>query len=272
MSRLMITSQCRATIFIRRFTQRCSFPMGALSSFVFGPRPMALISEIGVLGRWYQESGASAELTEEVSKHVDELFRSIGANMDENSADAGEILQGLVTDVLSPQITVFTPKGEPKRLPVGATPLDFAYKIHTQVGDRCRAALVNGSVAPLNSSLNDGDQVEIQVKPQKPHRVWLDEELGFLKTANARSAVRRHFRKMPQRIAIRHGQHLVDLEMEMIGLPEQVHAELADRLGYATADDLYEALGRAELMVTRMARRALAAVWHVGAASGRKDR
>ena len=228
---------------------------------------MAVMSEIGVLGRWAEIGGdVTPEMEKEMGEQVDALFRSIELNFSAEDTETGTFVQNVLGDLFSDQITAHTPKGDPIELPLGATALDFAFKIHTQVGITAHRATINGVNSPLNTALRDGDTVTIKRRAQTPKRRWLDEELGYLHTGNARNVVRRSFRKLPETIAARQGRALLDNELKMIGHQFVAHDIIAAWFGQAATSDLYLELGRAELLASEVSRRVLAEVWHQGPA------
>lgn len=227
---------------------------------------MAVTSEIGVLGRWFRSDiDMSPQMASDMAEQVEALIKSIEHNISDTDTATSTAVQNVLGDVLSDQITGYTPKGDPIELPKGATALDFAYKIHTAVGANAYRASVNGDIKPLNTVVYDGDTVSIlrQTKSTPKHH-WLDEDLGFLHTGSARSVVRRTFRRLPERIAVRKGRALLDDEMAMIGQQFVGHDLIAEWMGYADTAALYAALGRADELVTDVARRVLSRAWHRG--------
>lgn len=126
--------------------------------------------------------------------------------------DAGEFMEALKIDVFNDEVFVFTPKGDVIDLPVGSTPLDFAYRIHTDVGHRCVGAKVNGRLVPLSYKLNTGDIVEILTSRQSsgPSRDWLD----IVKTSQARSKIRSFFRKQLREEDIARGKATLEAEVQ----------------------------------------------------------
>ena len=226
---------------------------------------MAVVSEIGVLGRWADMGqDVSAEMATEMTEQVQALFTLIDRNISAESTGPETGVKRVLEDVLSTQITAYTPKGEPIELPTGATPLDFAYKIHTELGHRAYLTQVNGHMRPLNTLLRDGDTVNVLKRTPSPQRLWLDPDLGFVNTSNARSAIRRFFKRLPQRIAMRQGRQLLDAELAMLGMPDFEVETIAEWMGFETAEGLYHALGRADVLSTDVARRVLAQVWNEG--------
>jgi GTP pyrophosphokinase len=142
------------------------------------------------------------------------------------------------------QIYLLTPQGHIIDLPVGATPLDFAYAVHTEVGHRCRSAKVNGVMVPLTQTLASGQQVEIlTARESHPSRDWLNPKLGYLKTALARRKIRHWFKRQDHELHVAHGRVILEREQRRLGLAEINIAELAKRFKMKRAEDLLAALG-----------------------------
>jgi GTP pyrophosphokinase len=221
---------------------------------------MDTVSQIGILASWLY---ADDELWDKgAAAKIKALVETVRENIAADHVDATAGVRSVVEDVLGEQIRVYTPRGDVVELAQGATPIDFAYAIHTELGDQCQAAYVNEMLSPLNRPLRNGDQVHI-VKGHKaqPQREWLDEDLGYLKTNLARSHARRWFRRLPRTAAINQGKQLLRTELLMLGLPNYPHAATARLVGYQRTEELYHALGRAELLPTVVATRVLDENW-----------
>ncbi len=132
--------------------------------------------------------------------------------------DPQTFLEMFKTQIAPQRIRVYTPKGEARELPSGATPVDFAYAVHTEVGHSCYKAIVNGHYAPLNTPLRDGDQVEIikAVTPQ-PDRAWLDSDLGYVGNPKTLGYIRRWFARRPATELIEHGVRWTEKEITCWG-------------------------------------------------------
>jgi guanosine-3',5'-bis(diphosphate) 3'-pyrophosphohydrolase len=218
------------------------------------------VSEIGVLARWVY--AGTPLWTRGIAERVEALFANISENISLEPQDRSLGVRGVVEDVFRKQIMVYTPRGDVLELPQGATPIDFAYTIHTQVGNQCHAAIVNEQRYPLNRPLHDGDRVRIiKTGFARPHRTWLDEDLGYIASTRTRTVVRRWFRRLPQEIAIAEGRRLLQEELTMLGLPDYPHKSVATLFGYDHEEMIYYALGRAELLPTVVATRALETAW-----------
>ncbi|MFN2224464.1 MAG: RelA/SpoT family protein [Chloroflexota bacterium] len=222
---------------------------------------MNIASEIGVLARWVY--AGTPLWTHGVADRVNAMLASVSQNIREEARDLSTGVKVVVDDVFRQQIMVYTPRGDVIELPQGATPIDFAFAIHSEVGTQCLIAYVNEQPTALNQALNDGDQVRI-VKSgwARPQRTWLDEDLGYLATTQARSRVRRWFRRLPEELALAEGRKILIDELTMLGLELFAHDRLAERLDYETPSELYHALGRAELLPTELATSVLTWKWH----------
>jgi GTP pyrophosphokinase len=158
-----------------------------------------------------------------------------------------------VDELLAEQILVYTPKGDIVELPPGSTPLDFAYRIHTDLGHRCTGAKVNGKLSPLNSHLKSGDTVDIiPGKEAKPSLDWLNPDLGYVNTSHAREKVRQWFRKREKMEAQSKGREILEGELKKLGIVESAD-EIAHLLNYERADALYAALGCGEITTAQIA-------------------
>jgi guanosine-3',5'-bis(diphosphate) 3'-pyrophosphohydrolase len=200
---------------------------------------MHRVNEYGVAAHWlYKEGKVGEQFNDEIA-----WLQQIGDWREE--LDSEEFLESVKTDVLVDRVFVYTPKGEIKELPRGATPLDFAFRIHTDLGYRCIGAKVNGRLEPFSYTLKNGDVVEIMVSKadRGPSLDWLNPELGYLKTSHARSKVRQWFNKQERSQSIETGKQIWDKELKRldIGLPSA--DEVARLLDYDGADDLFAALG-----------------------------
>jgi GTP pyrophosphokinase len=158
---------------------------------------------------------------------------------------------------------VFTPDVEMIELPAGSTPLDFAYQIHTRVGDEARSARINGVLRPLSTPLRDGDQVHIiRLEGEQPLREWLDKDLGFVHTAYARNKIRRVFLRLDGDEAVSVGWEPLRREMKMMGLEDYDLDTIAKELGCEGVDQLLRAIARADLMPHEVAHLAMERVWN----------
>jgi GTP pyrophosphokinase len=203
-------------------------------------------AEYGVAAHWRYKEGSRRDLK------FEERIAWIRQLLDwqsEMSGSAQEFVESLKSDVLRDQVYVFTPRGELRELPAGSTPLDFAYRIHTDIGHRCIGAKVNGRLVSLDHTLNNGDVVEIMTSkaPRGPSRDWLNPSLGFVKTAHAREKIRQWFKRQERAENIARGEEILSKELSRLGLG---HAKLEDVLvsfKLEKLEDLYLGVGCGEI-------------------------
>ena len=201
-------------------------------------------AELGIAAHWrYKEGGrARRDFDERIN-----WLRQVLEWKDE-LADAGEFVDRFKTDVFQDRVYVFTPRGDVVDLPKGATPLDFAYHIHTEVGHRCRGAKVNGRMVPLTHVLENGDRVEVlTVKKGGPSRDWMNRNLGYLATSRARAKVQAWFRQQNLEHNIAEGRAILERELKRLGVTDVSQERLAQQLKYKKVDDLLAAIGRGDV-------------------------
>ena len=204
-------------------------------------RDMHSFDEYGVAAHWRYKEG------EEKDIHFEERIAWLRQLIDwhRELSGAEEFLESVKTDIFIDQVFVYTPKGEIKDLPKGSTSLDFAYRVHTELGHRCIGAKVNGKLVPLNYQLNNGDVVEIvSSKGDKgPSRDWLNPHLGYIKTSHAREKIRQWFRRQERAENIERGRALLEKEMRHLGIKPSEREELAKLFEYDSLDDFLAAIG-----------------------------
>jgi len=238
-------------------------PEGQLLKVRFRTVAMNELSEIGILAKWLYTGTPLWD--KGVAFRVDGLFRNIRQGIDLEPQNISRSVQSVVDDMFGEQVIVYTPRGDLVELPQGSTAIDFAYAIHTEVGNQCQSALVNRQNFPLNRPLRDGDSVYIfKSRTARPHRTWLDEDLGFTATSSARSKIRRWFKKRSADEARRLGMKLLDEELTMLDMTDLTHLYVANQLRYHDQSQLYDDLGRAELLPTDLAANLLSIDWKVG--------
>jgi len=153
------------------------------------------------------------------------------------------------------QVYVFTPEGHIIDLPVGATPIDFAYRVHTQIGHRCRGARVNGDIVSLSSTLKTGDQVEIITgKTDAPRHDWLIKSLGYLQTTRARARVQQWFRAQNREQNIEVGQRILDREFRHLGIELTELESIASKFTKHGIEGLFAAIGAGDISSTQVIR------------------
>lgn len=205
-------------------------------------------AEFGVCAHWLYKGADAEESGENSYEQKIAWLRQVLEWHDELGGDqlGDDLKQGFDQD----RIYVFTPDGHVVDLPKGSTPLDFAYRIHTDVGHKCRGAKVNDRIIPLNHALQTSDQVEILTgKREAPSRDWLTPALGYLTSSRARAKVQHWFKMQARDQNIADGQALLDKEFKRLGLMELDFDRLAEKLNLKTLDDLYAAVGASDLGV-----------------------
>ncbi len=212
-------------------------------------------AEFGIAAHWrYKEPGVKRDISFE--NKIAWLRQLI--EWRQELTDATEFVDSLKTDVFQDRVYVFTPKGDIIDLPAGATPIDFAYHIHTEIGHRCRGARVNGRIVPLNYQLQSGEQVEIiTAKHGGPSRDWLNPHLGYVKTARARNKIRQWFRKQAREKAIQEGRNLLERELKRLGMDNESYERIAKLMGQEKVEDLLAAIGYGDLNTQQIANRLL---------------
>jgi GTP pyrophosphokinase len=202
---------------------------------------MHRISEYGVAAHWRYKEGEKRDLKFEQKiawlRQLLEWHREL--------SPAEEFLESVKTDIFIDQVFVYSPKGEIKGLPKGATPLDFAYHIHTDLGHRCIGAKVNGRLVTLNYQLNNGDSVEILStrRAKGPSRDWLNPSLGYINTSRAREKIRYWFKRQERAENIERGKQLLDKELRRLSISLSKQEEIARLFKYESLDDFFAAIG-----------------------------
>jgi GTP pyrophosphokinase len=203
-------------------------------------------AEYGIAAHWrYKEKGPRDEQYEQRINWLKKLME-----WRQEVEDANEFVDGMRTDVFQDRVYVFTPRGDIIDLPAGATPIDFAYTVHTEIGHRCRGSKVNGKLVPLDYTLKTGDQVEILAAKQGgPSRDWLNPTLGLVKTQRARSKIRQWFKHQNREQNITQGKEILDRELRRLGMQHIDLEKLARGFDYRALDDLYVAVGCGDLSI-----------------------
>ena len=204
-------------------------------------REMHYLGEYGVAAHWRYKEGAVKDIRYE--ERIAWLRQLIDWHRELSGTE--EFLESVKTDIFMDQVFVYTPQGEIKDLPKGATPLDFAYRVHTELGHRCIGAKVNGRLIPLTYELKNGDVVEIMStkKARGPSRDWLSPHLGYIKTTHAREKIRQWFKKQERTENIERGRELLDRELRHLGIKLSTREELSRLFKYDNLDDFLFAIG-----------------------------
>ena len=224
-------------------------PGGKVVEVQIRTRGMHEFAELGVAAHWrYKEGGREDKALNRAIASLRQLLESDG--------DDQNLLEEFQSEVLHQRVFVLTPRGEVLDLPAGATPLDFAYSVHTEVGHRCRGAKVDGRIVPLTYRLRSGQRVEILTTRQGgPSRDWLNPSLGYLHTTRARNKVRSWFRQQNQDEHMSTGRNLLDRECQRLGVSQVDHDDLATKLGFRRSEDMLIALGAGDLTTAQVAQK-----------------
>ena len=221
-------------------------PEGKALEVQIRSRDMERDAELGIAAHWRYKEGGKGDT------RLQKSINSLRALLDNDGNDE-HLLEAFDTEVFSDRVYVFTPNGEVIDLPIEATPLDFAYHVHTEVGHRCRGAKVNGSIVPLGHKLRNGDRVEILTgKHSNPSRDWMNKSLGFLHTGRARGKVRAWFNVRDQETHLEDGRAILEREIRRLHARELAHDKVAEKLACNRVSDLYLALGRNEISRVRL--------------------
>lgn len=162
----------------------------------------------------------------------------------------GDLREGLSSDVAPDRIYVFTPDGHVIDLPRIATPIDFAYRVHTEIGHLCRGAKINGRIVPLTYKLKTGQQIEILTATKGgPSRDWLNPSLGYVRTSRARAKIQAWFKYQARDQNLEEGRALFEREMRRLDVEGLDLIKLANAVNYQNADDMYAALGAGDLRI-----------------------
>ena len=201
---------------------------------------MHKIAEYGIAAHWrYKERGQQEQDFEARSdwQHALTEWRQEASN-------AKEFMDAMKTDIFQDRVYAFTPKGKLIDLPIGATPIDFAYQVHSEIGHRCRGARINGKMVSLDYQLQNGDQVEILTARRGcPSRDWLNPALGHVKTSRARGKIRQWFRRQDREQNIAGGRDVVERELKRLGLEHIGHEAVSRLFNYEKLENFYAAVG-----------------------------
>jgi GTP pyrophosphokinase len=207
-------------------------------------------AELGVAAHWrYKEGGGvDAGYEEKIA-----WLRQVLEWKDEE-ASANDFVDRFKSEAFHDRVYVLTPQGRIIDLPQGATPLDFAYAVHTEIGHRCRGAKVNGRIVQLTYTLQNGEQVEVLTARQGgPSRDWLNTHLGYLKTSRSRSRVRSWFKRQDYEHNVTAGRSILDRELRRLGMNDIPMEKLASRFSYRQVDEFLEAVGHGDITAGNLA-------------------
>lgn len=210
-------------------------------------------AELGVAAHWRYKEG-DAKSGNATHQQIAWLRQMLEYREDE--ADEGDLLERFKAEAFQDRVYAITPKGTIVELAQGATPLDFAYHVHTEVGHRCRGAKVNGRIVPLTYELKNGEQVEVlTAKVGNPSRDWLSPHLGYVRTNRARAKIRQWFIQQDQDKSIAAGRAALEREFQRLGIRHLKLEKVAEKLNFARTDDLFAALGHGVLTTAQVVAR-----------------
>lgn len=231
----------------------------SLHTAVFGPENKVLEiqirtfamheeAELGVCAHWrykgHDTGGKSSSYEDKIA-----WLRQV-LEWQEEMGHVGDLREGLSSDVAPDRLYAFTPDGHIIDLPKAASPIDFAYRVHTEVGHRCRGAKVNGRIVPLTYRLKTGQQVEILTASKGgPSRDWLNPNLGYVRTSRARSKIQAWFKHQNRDRNLDEGRGLFEREMKRLDVEGMDLVRLANKVNYTTPDDMYAAIGAGDLRI-----------------------
>lgn len=219
---------------------------------------MHKIAEYGIAAHWKYKEGGNSEPQGNKNADMDSKLSWLRQMMELQGdlKDPQEFMESLKIDLFNNQVYVFTPDGEVMELPVGSTPVDFAYKIHSAVGNKCIGAKVNNRIVPLNYQLKNGQLVEIMTSKSAggPSRDWLK----FVKTTQAKNRIKHYFKKERREENISNGRDMLERDIKRAGFqpsqlmrPEWVKP-IIERLSMNSVDDLYAAIGYGGIMLAQV--------------------
>jgi len=208
-------------------------------------------AELGVCAHWrYKGTDVNSS-----SDHYEEKIAWLRQVLEwhEELGDIGGLADQLRVDIEPDRVYVFTPDGHAIDLPKGATPLDFAYRVHTEIGHNCRGAKVNGRIVPLNYSLQTGEQVEIITSKQgSPSRDWLNPNLGYITTSRSRAKIVHWFKLQARDQNVAAGKALLERELGRLDLPPVDFDKVAEKANLKNAEDMFAALGAGDLRLAHL--------------------
>jgi len=206
-------------------------------------------AEYGIAAHWlYKEMGSKDD---NYQQRINWLRRLMEWRQDVQ--DAQEFVDVVKSDVFEDRVYAFTPRGDIIDISLGSTPIDFAYLVHTEVGNRCRGAKVNGKLVSLDYQLKTGDRVEILTsKRGGPSRDWLNPHLGLVNSQRARTKIRQYFKKQAREQNLSQGKTLLEKEFHKLGITDVDNMDLATSFDYKSPEDMFVAIGCGDLSLRRI--------------------
>ncbi|MGB7366586.1 MAG: bifunctional (p)ppGpp synthetase/guanosine-3',5'-bis(diphosphate) 3'-pyrophosphohydrolase [Carnobacterium jeotgali] len=221
-------------------------------------KEMHAVAEYGVAAHWAYKEGITKKVEDDSEGNRISWFRDI-IELQDDSKDASDFMASVKEDIFKDKVYVFTPKGDVSELPSGAGPLDFAFNIHTEIGNKTIGAKVNGKIVPLNYKLKTGDIIEILTSPNSygPSRDWIN----LVSTSKAKNKIKRFFKLQDREVNVLKGRDMLEKQLnDMQFQPKNFLTKnnikmLLERFNFTTEDDLYAAIGYGELTALVVANR-----------------
>jgi len=227
-------------------------PEGKVMEVQIRTRSMHEEAELGVCAHWLYKGMDRGNKSVGYDAKINWLRQVL--EWQEELGDISGLADHLKSDIGSDRVYVFTPEGHVVDLPQGATPVDFAYRVHTEIGHACRGAKVNNRIVPLTYPLRTGDQVSILTSnKQAPSRDWLNPSLGYIQTSRARAKVTHWFKQQNREQNIADGRAILEDEFKRLSLYDIDLDELAREVNYPAAEDMFAATGAGDLRPTHVA-------------------
>ena len=209
-------------------------------------------AEYGVAAHWKYKAGVASK--EDLDKKLEWISRLI--ETEDGTRDPEEFIDAFKIDIFHDEVFVFTPKGDVRALPQGATAIDFAYAIHSEVGNKMIGAKINGMIVPIDRVLNNGEIVEIltSASSKGPSRDWLN----IVKTGEARNKIRQWYKREKRAENIEVGRGILEAELKKLAprmnesARDDMTRQVAQKVGFNTVDDLYNSIGYGEVLVTKL--------------------
>ena len=213
-------------------------------------------SELGVCAHWLYKGTDTNGNNQGYEQKVEWLRQVLEWHEETGgTADIADLAGELTQDFGKDRIYVFTPEGHVVDVPFGATPVDFAYHIHTEVGHRCRGAKVDGRIVPLSTVLRNGQKVEVITGSEsRPNRDWLRASMGYLSSSRARSKVRAWFKQQARAQNVDAGRGLLERELKRLALTSVDYKVLTEKMHYNSVEDLCAALGAGDISASQVIR------------------
>lgn len=227
-------------------------PEGKVMEVQIRTQAMHEEAELGVCAHWLYKGMDTSNKSVGYEAKINWLRQVL--EWQEDLGDLSGLVDQLKTDITPDRVYVFTPEGHVVDLPQGATPVDFAYRVHTEVGHACRGAKVNGRIVPLTYPLKTGDQVHILTSNNPaPSRDWLNSSLGYIQTSRARAKVTHWFKEQDRDRNVVDGRAILEDEFKRLSIYDVELNELAHKVNHQNAEDMFAAIGAGDLRPTHVA-------------------